>query len=224
MTDPKQKLSHDEVQAAGLADWRQVWSLLRARFDTGDFATGLALVDRIGAAAEQANHHPDVLLTYPAVQVTLSSHDVGGLTSRDLDLARTISGLAAEAGVTADPSGLTHVELGLDTDDAARLGPFYAALTGGETDDGEVRDASGDAPTIWFQDPDPSYAPGEGEPDQRWHLDVWVPADRAVERLAAVLDAGGRLVTDEYAPSFWVVADADGNRACICTPMDRGSA
>jgi 4a-hydroxytetrahydrobiopterin dehydratase len=56
-------------------------------------------VNRIGASAEKANHHPDLTLTYPQVRVTLSSHDVGGITSRDIDLARTISGHAADLGV-----------------------------------------------------------------------------------------------------------------------------
>ena len=76
---------------------------------------GVALVDRIGAAAEEADHHPDVSLTYPEVIVTLTSHDVGGITSRDLDLARRISGFAAELGASADTSGLTQLEPGLDT-------------------------------------------------------------------------------------------------------------
>ena len=48
-----------------------------------------------------------------------------------------------------------------------------------------------------------------------------VAAEAAEQRLAAVLDAGGRLVSDAHAPSFWVVEDADGNRHCICTPAGR---
>lgn len=222
MSDPKQKLSEEEIRDAGLDDWRQVWAVLKARFRTGDFSTGLALVNRIGAAAEEANHHPDVTLTYPEVTVTLTSHDVGGLTSRDLDLARTISGYAAEAGAAADVSGLTRLELGLDTARGAELSPFYAALLGAQEADGELRDPSGQVPTVWWQEPDADHEPAAGEPDQRWHLDVWVPHDEAESRLQAVLDAGGRLVDDSAAPSFWVVQDAEGNRSCICTPLTRG--
>ena len=58
---PRNLDSHDDVLAADLPDWRQVLNVLRARFRTGDFATGLALVDRIGAAAEAADHHPDII-------------------------------------------------------------------------------------------------------------------------------------------------------------------
>ena len=224
--DPKARLSHDDILAAGVDDWRKVLNRLKARFRTGDFATGVALVDRIGAAADEADHHPDVSLTYPEVIVTLSSHDVGAITSRDIDLARRISGFAAELGATADTSGLTAVEPGVDTKDGSRLAPFYAALVGGELQDGEPVDPSGQVPGIWFQEPPRS--PEETGPElpaqdheQRWHLDVWVPHDEGERRLRAVLDAGGTLVSDAAAPAYWVVEDADGNRSCICTPLTR---
>lgn len=226
--DPKKKLTADEVRdAPGLDDWRHLLSGIRARFRTGDFATGLALVDRIGAAAEEADHHPDISLTYPEVIVTLASHDVGGITSRDLDLARQISGFAAEAGVDADTAGLTELEPGLDSTAPQRLGAFYAALLGGEVaEGGDGVDATDQVPGLWFQSP-PGPDDERGaelpptDPEQRWHLDVWVPHDEAERRLQAVLDAGGTLVSDAEAPSYWVVADADGNRSCICTRAGR---
>ena len=65
---------------------------------------------------------------------------------------------------------------------------------------------------MWFQDTD-SDAPDR----QRWHLDVSVPREVAEERIRAAVDAGGRLVSDERAPAFWVLADPDDNLACICT-------
>ena len=66
-------------------------------------------------------------------------------------------------------------------------------------------------PLIWFQDS------GSEEPRQRWHLDVWVDPSRVEDLIRDAEAAGGRLVTDEYAPSWWVLADADGNLACVCT-------
>ncbi|MFC7401588.1 4a-hydroxytetrahydrobiopterin dehydratase [Citricoccus sp. GCM10030269] len=101
MSDPKQKLTSTEIADAGLTDWQEADGTLRAEFRTKKFATGLDLVNRIGNSAEEANHHPDLTLTYPSVSVTLSSHDVGGITSRDLDLARIISDHAAALGVEA---------------------------------------------------------------------------------------------------------------------------
>ncbi|MBT2565921.1 4a-hydroxytetrahydrobiopterin dehydratase [Arthrobacter sp. ISL-85] len=101
MTDPQRKLSAAELAEAGLTGWRLTGEALAATFRTRKFSTGLELVNRIGASAEKANHHPDLTLTYPEVGVTLLSHDVGGITSRDIDLARTISSHAADLGVAA---------------------------------------------------------------------------------------------------------------------------
>ena len=53
------------------------------------------------------------------------------------------------------------------------------------------------------------------------HLDVWVPHDQAKARVAAAIAASGRLVTDAHAPSWWVLADAEGNEACVATRMGR---
>ncbi|WP_375476475.1 4a-hydroxytetrahydrobiopterin dehydratase [uncultured Jatrophihabitans sp.] len=224
MTDQQQTLTAVQVREAGIDEWRQILGRIKARFHTGDFATGLALVNKIGAAAEVANHHPDVTLTYTDVIVTLSSHDVHGITSRDVELAQQISGHAAELGVEADVAGLTQLELGLDTAVGEHLAPFYAALFGAEVVRGEPVDASGQVPTVWWQNPqetDEDVALPEQQFEQRWHFDVWVPHDDAERRLQAVLDAGGRLVSDATAPSYWVVEDADGNRSCICTPAGR---
>lgn len=102
MSDPKRTLTAAEISEADLAGWHQVEETIQVEFTTGDFATGLRLVNLIGRSAEAANHHPDITLTYPTVAVTLSSHDVGGLTSRDVDLARIINGHARSLEVEAD--------------------------------------------------------------------------------------------------------------------------
>jgi 4a-hydroxytetrahydrobiopterin dehydratase len=199
-------LGPDDVDAAELPDWRWLVSRLHAHFATGDFATGLALVDAIGALAEAANHHPDVELHYGLVRVTLVSHDAGGVTSRDLELARSISEAAAEHGVAADPSRLSVFEIALDTADADAVRPFWKAVLGVE------ESADGDLFPLWFQETD-----AHPEPRQRFHVDVTVPLEEAQGRIAAALAAGGTLVSDEHAPSFTVLADAQGNKACIAT-------
>lgn len=202
------RLSGDQVAASGLHDWRPVLGALRTRFATGSFVAGLDFVTRVTEAAEEANHHPDVDLRYPHVDVALSSHDVGGMTQRDVDLARRISEIAADLGATADPSVVTVVELGLDTADEEQIRPFWAAVLGGDLD--------GAVPPLWFQDTE-----AHDPPRQRFHLDVWVAADQADARIAAALAAGGSLVSDEEAPSFVVLADAQGNKACVCTSAGR---
>ena len=102
MSDDKQVLSEDDVAAEQLVAWTYDAAdggSLVATFATGDFATGLALTNKIGEAAEAANHHPDVTLTYPTLGVLLTSHDAGGVTVRDVRMARTITEHAAGLGV-----------------------------------------------------------------------------------------------------------------------------
>ncbi|WP_454050325.1 mycothiol transferase [Cellulomonas sp. Marseille-Q8402] len=89
--------------ADGVDDWRVGPGGATARFRTGSFAAGVELVDAVGELADAADHHPDVDLRYPAVTLRLVSHDVGGLSARDVALARQISAAARELDITADP-------------------------------------------------------------------------------------------------------------------------
>jgi 4a-hydroxytetrahydrobiopterin dehydratase len=220
VTDPKKTLRYPEVMAEeGLDDWRFFLVKLHARFKTGSFVKGLELVTRITEAAEEANHHPDVVLTYPQVDVDLHSHDVHGVTSRDLDLARRISAIAAELGVDAAPREVSTLELALDVPDSDEVRPFWAAVLGYDHHHTwpEVFDPGGRNNTLWFQE-----APGAtGEVQQRFHLDIVVPREVAEERLQAALDAGGTLVSTDAVPAFWVLADQHGNKVCICTADGR---
>lgn len=96
-------LTEREIADAALDDWSYLRSGLHTRLVTKNFATGLRLVELIGAAAEKANHHPDLDLRYPHLDIRLTSHDAGGVTDRDLSLARAISEIAAAEGVVAAP-------------------------------------------------------------------------------------------------------------------------
>lgn len=213
------KLTAKEILDADLADWRVLVKALHARFRTRDFASALALVEQIGEAAEEMNHHPDIDLRWGSVGIRLYSHDVDALTDRDLALARRISELAAAAGVTPNPAEVEAVELALDAADHAAVKPFWKAVLGmsdNPSADDELVDKVGQLPTLWFQQTD-----AHEEPRQRFHLDVHVPHDQAEARVAAAIEAGGTLVDDAHAPSFWVLADPEGNKACVCTFLDR---
>lgn len=206
--------SHSDLLEAELTDWRDLARGLHTRFATGDFATGLRFVEAVGEAAEAAGHHPDVTLTYPSVDVALISHDVGAITERDVSLARRISEIAREQGIASRPHELVQAELGLDTADAAGIGPFWAALLWGEVDALQGGDVVGDAriPLLWFQDTD-----AHETPRQRFHVDVWVPVEEAQQPIDAARAAGGTVVDESLAPAFVVLADPEGNRACVCT-------
>ncbi len=95
------------LAADGVGDWRVLDSgQVGTVFRTGSFDKGVDLVVRIGALADAANHHPDVDLRYPSVTVRVSTHEVGGLSERDVALAREISAAARELGIEADPAAL----------------------------------------------------------------------------------------------------------------------
>ncbi|HEY1135700.1 MAG TPA: 4a-hydroxytetrahydrobiopterin dehydratase [Nocardioides sp.] len=227
-TDPRALLSGEDVLAADLADWRLLLRSLHARFAVDDYADGLALVAAIGAHAAEVDHHPDLELRYGAVRVVTQSHDVGGVTARDVALARRVSELAREHGARAEPARVQALEIALDTPDLERVKPFWRAVLGlgdDPRDADAVVDAEGTGlPGFWFQASEPTAEDAAGEPAgrMRFHLDITVPHDVALDRVEAALAAGGRLVTAEHARSFWVLADAEGNKACVCTWQDRG--
>ncbi|QLQ39922.1 4a-hydroxytetrahydrobiopterin dehydratase [Micromonospora robiginosa] len=213
-------LTGAQIADAGLDGWTFLLGALHTRIRTPDFAAGLALVAAVGAEAERVDHHPDLDLRYTHVDVRLWSHDSGGVTGRDLRLARSITALATEAGLTLSYAGLSRLELALDSPEHAAAAPFWRAVlaserpAGADADD-EVRDPAGTLPTMWFQ------ASGRDEPRQRWHPDVWVDPAEVAPRIEAALAAGGTLVSDAEAPNFWVLADPDGNRVCLCTWQGR---
>ena len=217
----KQRLGVDEIAAGLPDDFRHLPGRIAARYRTHDFAAAQTLATTIGGLAQSAHHHPDLLLGWGYVEVRLASHDVGGVTRRDLRLAAQVTQAAAEAGAHPEPGVLQVVEWGLDTWDRAEVLPFWRALLGytetADASDDEIADpADRGGPSVWFQESE-----RHDEPHQRFHPDVWVSADQAQRRIDAALAAGGTMVSDAAAPSFWVLADPQGNRACICTAQER---
>jgi len=94
----RQKLSDLDIQRAlgGLAGWTRRGDALAKTFAFDKFAQGIAFVGRVAAIADTLDHHPDIDIRYTRVTMTLSTHDAGGITKSDLDLATKIE--AALAG------------------------------------------------------------------------------------------------------------------------------
>jgi 4a-hydroxytetrahydrobiopterin dehydratase len=86
------RLSDDQIQErlGSLKGWEQVGDTLCKQFSFPDFKASLGFVNRVAAIAEELNHHPDILIEYDTVTLTLSSHDAGGITERDFRLAARI--------------------------------------------------------------------------------------------------------------------------------------
>jgi 4a-hydroxytetrahydrobiopterin dehydratase len=99
--------------------------------------------------------------------------------------------------------------------------PFWRAVLGYEprrdSPDQDIVDPRGRWPGIWFERMREPRADGGGA----IHLAAWVPPEHAEARVAAALAAGGRMVRDTYAPSWWTLADAFGNEADVATVLGR---
>jgi 4a-hydroxytetrahydrobiopterin dehydratase len=116
------------------------------------------------------------------------------------------------------------LELAIDALDIAAIRPFWKAVLGYTDEPGATSaqdplvDPVGQYPAIWFQQMD------QPRPDRnRIHFDICVPHDEARRRIDAAIAAGGRLVSEAEAPAFWVLADLEGNEACITTWQGRDS-
>jgi 4a-hydroxytetrahydrobiopterin dehydratase len=91
-----QPLPDDAIvrELAALPGWTREGEEIVRTFDRGNFNGSIAFVNAIAAAANAADHHPDIAISWNEVGVRLSSHDAHGLTERDFALARAIDALA----------------------------------------------------------------------------------------------------------------------------------
>jgi 4a-hydroxytetrahydrobiopterin dehydratase len=81
---------------SGLAGWTEVEGrdAIARTFRFADFNAAFGFMARVALAAEKADHHPEWFNVYNRVEVTLSTHDAGGVTRKDIDLARFMDGVA----------------------------------------------------------------------------------------------------------------------------------
>jgi 4a-hydroxytetrahydrobiopterin dehydratase len=220
------RLSRPAASAAvtGLG-WRLVLGELRAQVLTGSLARAADMAAR-AAVVPGAEGHLRLDVRADRVMLTLQTATTGWVSEHDVELARTLSALAAQSGLETLPSGAGRpvqvLEIAIDALDAGAIRPFWAAVLGYADEVGRsgpwesLIDPLGQGPAVWFQRMD------EPRPQRnRIHLDVSVPHDEAQARISAALAAGGRLASDAEAPAFWVLADAEGNEACVTTWQGR---
>ncbi|MGD1917758.1 MAG: 4a-hydroxytetrahydrobiopterin dehydratase [Pleurocapsa sp.] len=89
-------LSQTEIEQkiAAIPEWKQQEQTITRTFKFKNFVQAIAFVDKLVEPAEAAGHHPDIAISYNQVTISLTTHDAGGLTQMDFDLAKTISELA----------------------------------------------------------------------------------------------------------------------------------
>jgi 4a-hydroxytetrahydrobiopterin dehydratase len=224
------RLTRQEVSdAVSPLGWRLVLGAVYTQVDVPSL-TRAAEVAVIAAAGVGPDGQQRLTADVRADRVVLRlvPPDEGLVTGREVRLAREVSealaaqGLQTVPGLDGGPGSLQGLEIAIDAIDIPAVRPFWKAVTGyvdepGPSDlsDGLV-DPIGRGPAIWFQQMD---APRPQR--NRIHLDVDVPHEAAEARVRAALAAGGTLLSDARAPAFWVLADPEGNEACICTWQGR---
>jgi len=89
-----EKLTQEQVEEglAGLPEWTLNGEAIQRTFGFDDFKQAMDFVARVADRAEEVQHHPDILVRYSKVTLTLSTHDAGGLSVRDLSFANDCDG------------------------------------------------------------------------------------------------------------------------------------
>lgn len=210
-------------ESEGTHDWPVVAEGAMTFFATDSLATSARLVEAIGAISGIDDHPPGIEIRPSGVTIHLvtAAYDFMGLSRRDVELAREISAVATRLGLRADGSDVESVQpIVIGATNIGKVLPFWAALLGyvrrPDSPDEDLVDPRGRGPGVWFEQVE---HPDDGRP--RMHFAVWVPYDNARARVDAALAAGGRLVYDDAAPSWWTLADPEGNEADIATTRGR---
>ncbi|HVL53294.1 MAG TPA: VOC family protein [Vitreimonas sp.] len=210
-------------QADGTEDWRLIGDGACAFYRTASLAESARLVQAIGELDGVDDHPPAVDIRRDGVTVRLItvSDDWYGPSRRDVEMARRIAALAREHGLSADPASVQSFLVVPGAPNVADVMPFWQAVLGydrrTDSPDEDLVDPRDRGPGFWFEPMDEPRSDGGGA----IHVAVWVPEEEAEARVAAALAAGGRLVRDQFAPSWWTLADGAGNEVDVATTKGR---
>ncbi len=207
----------------GVEDWRVISEGATAFFPTASFAQAAQFVQAIASLSGVQDHVPGVDIREDGVTVrlvTLTTEHMG-MSERDLALARAISGVARVLGLVAEPGRVQSLLVIPGAPNVAEVMPFWQAVLGyvprPDSPAEDIIDPRDRGPAFWFEQMEQPRGDGGGA----IHLAVWVPAEQAQVRIAAALAAGGRMVRDGAAPSWWTLADAAGNEIDVATTTGR---
>jgi 4a-hydroxytetrahydrobiopterin dehydratase len=227
MSGMERTLGRQEASdAVGDEGWRFLLGTLRTSVPVGSLARAAEVAARaVAACGEDADGHLRADIRPDRVVLALQSVERAAVTDLDADLAHRVSAAVREAGSRTEPGTprpVQLVEIAVDALDIPAVRPFWKAVLGYADEPGAdgprdpVVDPGGQGPAIWFQQMD------EPRPQRnRIHFDICVPHDEAPGRIEVALAAGGRIVSASRAPAFWVLADAEGNEACVTTWQGR---
>ncbi len=233
MTEPNFDMPLSRAAASGAVDdigWRYLLGNLNLSVPIRSLAEGSGVLAAVvSASGADGDGHLRIDLRPDRVELSVQTRALNDVTERDIQLARRIA--ATLDGLGLPPAGPTSagsarpvqmLELAIDALDIGAVRPFWKAVMayvdgpGREGPEDAIVDPTGQLPAIWFQQMD---APRPQR--NRVHFDITVAHDEADARVSAALEAGGHMVNDSFARSFWVLADAEGNEVCVCTWQDR---
>jgi len=227
----EQVLSRPEAsEAVQESGWRFLLGSLRTSVPVESLARAIGLAtDAVAVCGNDADRHLRVDARPDRVVFTLQSVESAAVTTTDVELALRITAVAQKSGLQAQPEigtdaprSVQVLEIAIDALDIAGIRPFWKAVlgytdeVGREGPEDPLVDPVGQGSAIWFQQME------QPRPQRnRIHFDVCVPHDEATRRIETALAAGGRLVSATRAPAFWVLADLEGNEACVTTWQGR---
>jgi 4a-hydroxytetrahydrobiopterin dehydratase len=203
------------LAAEGVEDWVVLHGGATAAFRVGSLAEAAGLAGAVAEVPGLAESGVVLAITSNHLTVRLT-RDVWQLEPWHAELARAVSSVARSRGVLADRSAVQEVQLAIAAKpDASDVGFWRAVLGYMPRSDDNAVDPLGHGSTVWMQELDPAKPLRHA-----MHVDVSVARDHIEARLAAALEAGGRIVEGTRAPAWWILADRAGNKVCIAAWPD----
>lgn len=203
----------DFLATEGVDDWVVLHGGATAAFRVGSARAAARLVEDIGGVAGFEGSGAVLTIADGRLTVRLT-RDLWQLEEKHVDLARAISAIAREHGVTADRAAVQEVQVAIAAKpDAIDVGFWRAVLGYAPLADDNGIDPLGHGSTVWMQELDAAKPLRHA-----MHVDVSVAREHVEARLEAALAAGGRVVDDRE--EHKTLADRAGNRVCICAWPD----
>jgi 4a-hydroxytetrahydrobiopterin dehydratase len=224
LSDDQRLLPKHFAAAEGTEDWRLLGEGACTFVPTDSFEQSVRLIDALTKLPALANNPPDIDIRRDGVtiRVITAADNWFGPSKPDIERARQIAAAIRDLGLTPDPLRAQTVLIIPGAPDIKKVMPFWQAVLGykprPDSPDEDLVDPGDRSPAFWFENMNEPRADGGGA----IHIAVWVAPEEAQSRIDGALAAGGRMVRDDHAPSWWTLADPAGNEADVATVQQRG--
>ena len=203
------------LAAEGLQDWVVLHGGPTAVFNTKSLVEASNFFELIAQLPGLDGSNAQITIVSNRLTVRLT-REVWKIEDSHIALAKEISSIAKSLGLVAEPSQVQEVQIAISAKPDSIDLEFWRAVLGYEPmlEDNAI-DPIGNSSTIWMQELDKNKSLRHA-----MHLDVSVARESAEARVAAAVNAGGIVVEDSHAPSYWILSDRSGNKVCIAAWPD----